>query len=78
MVGIYAHGHFGDLDLDARYQWVSKVTKISVELSTTEQAISIKLAATIGLFFFYVTLTFKTLIWLDQLVIAEASASVQN
>ena len=37
-------------------------------ISTTKQALSIKLATTVGLF--YVTLTLKMFIWLEQLVLS--------
>ena len=70
MDALYAHAHFDDLDLDAKSQWVGKGEKNQrCMLSATKQAISIKLATTIG-HFFYVTLTWtlQMFIWLVQLV----------
>ena len=45
---IYAHARFDDLGLDVRSQWVG-----SVDLSTSKQAISIKVATKVGLFFLF-------------------------
>ena len=43
----YAHAHFSDLDLDARWQWVVK----GKTFLTTKQATSIKFATTVDHFF---------------------------
>ena len=46
---LYAHARFDDLDLDARLLWVGKgKTYQRCMLSATKQAISIKLATTVG------------------------------
>ena len=50
MHGIYAHARAHDLDLDARSQWVDNAQKQRSIISTTEQAISVKLATTVGHF----------------------------
>ena len=47
---IYAHARFDDLGLDARSQWVGKGKHQRFMLSKTKQAISIKLATTVGQF----------------------------
>ena len=54
MDALYAHAHLEDLALDARSQWVGK-GKINwcCMLSATKQAISIKLATKVGLFFMW-------------------------
>ena len=69
MHGISAHAPLDDLDLVARLQWVGKGTNSLLKISTTMQATRIRLATTVGLLLFYVTLTLKTLIWLDHLFI---------
>ena len=51
MGALYAQARFDDLDLDARAQWVGKGTNQRCMLSVTKQAISIKLATTVGHFF---------------------------
>ena len=52
MDAIHAHARFDDLDLDAESQWVGKGKQISVECCRqTKQAISIKLATTVGCVF---------------------------
>ena len=67
MDALYAHARFDDLDLAAMSPWVGKIKNNQrCMLSATMQAISIKLARTVG--HFYVTLTFQTFIWLDQLL----------
>ena len=70
MGAIYAH--FDDLDLDARSQWVGKGnTSQRFMLSATKQAISIKLATTVGLCFFHatLTLTLQTFVWFVHLLV---------
>ena len=64
----YPHARVDDLDL-ARSQWVGKCKKNNQRwiCSTTERATNIKLASTVGLLVFYVTLTLKTFIWLGHL-----------
>ena len=58
-----AHDRFDYLDLDARPQWVGKGEKTQhCMLSATKQAISIKLATTVGHFKVTLTLTLQTLI----------------
>ena len=66
MDAIYAHDHFNDLDLEARSQWVSKGKNQCCMFSASKQAISIKLATTVG--HFYVTLTLQTYLWLGHLL----------
>ena len=54
MHGIYAHARFDGPDRGARSQWVGKgKTNQHWVISTHKQAISIKLATTVGLFFFF-------------------------
>ena len=57
-----------DLDLDKRSLWVGKGKKMCCMLSATKQAISIKLATTVGDFYVTLTLTLQTFVWLVQLV----------
>ena len=45
---IFFHGHFYDLDLGAWSQWLGRGKKLSFGLSTTKQAIKIKLAIMVG------------------------------
>ena len=48
-------------------------------ISTTKQTTSIKLATTVGHFFFlYVTLTLKTFIWLGRLVKCSCNPRTRN
>ena len=64
MDALYAHARVDDVDIDARSQWVCKgKTPALAVLSATKQAISIKLATTVGLFL-NLTLTLQTCIWL--------------
>ena len=69
MHGVNVHARVNDLDLDARSQWVGKGNTISVELSRQlKQATSIKLATTVGLFFFFLIkcdLRFDENVYLD-------------
>ena len=52
MDAISANARFDDLDLDARSQWVGKGEKSALHaLGNYKQAISIKLATTVGHFF---------------------------
>ena len=68
---IYVHARFDDLDLDARSQWVGKGEQIQRRIiSTTKEAIRIKLVTTVGHFVLDMTLDLKTFIWLDHLVIS--------
>ena len=48
MHGIYAHAHFGDLDLDAKSQWNGKGKKSALNDLDNWAAISIKLAKMVG------------------------------
>ena len=50
MDALYAHAGCGDLDLDARSQCVGHGPQYRCMLSTTTQAISIKLATAVGHF----------------------------
>ena len=59
MHSIFAHARVDDLDLDASGS--AKATNLRWIIWTTKQAINIKLATKVGLF--YVTLTLKTLAW---------------
>ena len=70
MDSLYAHVHFDDLDLDARSQWVGKGAKISAlhALGSYEQAVSLKLATTVGHFDVTLTLTLQPCIRLVHLV----------
>ena len=51
MAAFYAHSRLGDLDLDASYSGSAKSKNQRYMLSATNQAISSKLATTIGHFF---------------------------
>ena len=63
---IYAHACFDDLDARSHNR-SAKAKNQHCMLSATKQAISIKLATTVGLLFFYVPFTLQTFIWLVQL-----------
>ena len=74
-----AYAHFDDLDLEARSQWVSKSTPKKLIISTTKQAISIKLTTTVAsVGRFKVTSSLKMCIyyiWLDHVVSFSSSSS---
>ena len=48
MHGMYVHARVDDLDRDARSQWIGEGNKSALNYSTTEQAITMKLASTVG------------------------------
>ena len=67
---IYAHARADYLDLNVRSQWLGRKKRQSCIILTSKQTINIKLATTVGLLFFYMTLTvtLTTSIWLDHFV----------
>ena len=70
------HVHFDDLDLDTTDHSGSPEVKMQQWIiSTTKQIMSIKLATMVGHFYMTLTVTLKTFIWLDQVVIVYCLSS---